>query len=58
MTKQIKYKRTVVGFYNVREAGSDVVIATLSPSDMAALLGFKPAGWAGCAEINTLKVAI
>ncbi|WP_158023556.1 hypothetical protein [Domibacillus antri] len=54
MTKQITYTRTVIGFYNVCTAGSETIIATLSPQQMTALLGYTPTGSLGCAEVNGL----
>lgn len=54
---QVVWKRTIVGFYNLRKAGSDEIIATVSPAEMTSLLGYKPAGLMGCAELNMVKAA-
>lgn len=54
MTQQITYSKTVVGFYNVRPAGSEEIIATLSPQQMTALIGTEPLGSFGAAEVKAL----
>lgn len=54
MTQQILWKRTVVGFYNVRPAGKEEIIATLSPQQMTSLLGMEPVGTYGAAEVKSV----
>lgn len=52
MTKQIVWKRTVIGYYNVRNAGGTDIIATLSPTALAKVIGQVPVGQIGCAEVE------
>lgn len=52
MTQQITYTRTLIGFYNVRHAGSAEIIATLSPTALAKVIGQVPVGKLGTAEVE------
>ncbi|WP_414053879.1 hypothetical protein ACMGE6_11435 [Macrococcus equi] len=50
--KQFTFKRTVVGFYNLREAGQEKIIATLPLEAMKKLVeGFTGAS-IGCFEAD------
>jgi hypothetical protein len=52
MTKQITYTRTLLGFYNIRHAGNTDIIATLSPTALAKVIGQVPVGQIGTAEVE------
>lgn len=51
--KQFTFKRTVVGFYNLREAGKEEIIATLPLEAMKNLInGFTGTASIGCFEAD------
>lgn len=55
--KQFTFKRTVVGFYNLREAGKEEIIATIPLEAMKKLVVGFTGSSIGCfeADINELR---
>lgn len=54
--KQFTFKRTVVGFYNLREAGKEQIIATLPLDAMKKLVNGFTGSSIGCFEADMNKI--